>query len=143
MRLMLSMTVSALALAGLAACGQNEASVRNTFRTAAIAGCQQGDANARAQMAQVGLSLDQLCSCAVDRYMQSATLEQLKQNPNTPEATSRLQTATMQCASEMMRQSGAAPGGVPVSNTAPTVPETPPAAPAEPGGAGENGATEE
>lgn len=142
MRLKLSMTVGALALAGLAACGPNEASVRNTFRTAAIAGCQQGDPSARAQMAQAGISVDQLCTCAVDRYMQSATLEQLKQNPNTPEATSRLQTATMQCATELMRQAGgAAPGGAPESNAAPAAPEAP-AAPAEPGAGEENSAAE-
>ena len=79
MRLMLGMTASVLVLTGLAACGQNEASVRSNFRTQALANCQRGaDASQRAQLTQAGINIDQLCTCAIDRYMQSASLDQLK-----------------------------------------------------------------
>lgn len=130
MRLILSLSVGALALTGLSACNrQSDEAVRNTFRTAALAGCQRGDANARAQMAQVGLSLDELCTCAVDRYMASATVEQLKADPNNPEGMQRVQAASLQCAQEMMSRAGTAPGATP--GAAPTTNEAPAAPPSE------------
>ena len=141
MRLILSLSVAALALTGLSACNrQSDDAVRNTFRTAALAGCQRADPNARAQMAQVGMSLDELCSCALDRYLASAPVDQLRQNPPSAEAMQSVQRASMQCAQEMMSRAGgapgAAPGAAPATNEAPAAAEAP--APAETGAAETN-----
>jgi hypothetical protein len=138
MRLILSLSIGALALTGLSACNrQSDEAVRNTFRTAALAGCQRGDSNARAQMASVGLSLDELCTCALDRYLATATVDQLRQNPPSAEAMQRVQAASMQCAQEMMSRAnptpGAAPGAAPTTGEAPAAPPTEAPAPAEGG----------
>jgi hypothetical protein len=142
MRLIWSMTF-ALALAGLAACKPSDESVRNTVRAQALQGCRQGDPAARAQMSQMGLNLDELCTCAIDRYLASAPIEQLRGNPG-PEAQQAVQRASMQCAQEMISRAGATPGAIPgaapATNEAPTAPEIAPAAPAEPGAAEENAA---
>ena len=143
MRLILSLGVGALALAGLSACNRaSDDSVRNTFRTAALAGCQQADPAARAQMQQLGMSLDELCTCALDRYLATAPVDQLRQNPPSPEAMQSVQRASMQCAQEMMSRAGTTPGAAPGAAPAPAAPAgeaaAPAPAPAEEGAADTN-----
>lgn len=147
MRLMLSMTVGVLAFAGLSACGQNEQALRASFRTQAMANCQSGGTPAaRSQLTLMGITPEQLCSCAIDRYMRTASIDQLKQDRNTAMPPG-LNTATMQCASELMRRPapGAAPAATeaaPAIEAAPPA-EAPPAEPEENGVAEEDGAKEE
>ncbi|HTU10639.1 MAG TPA: hypothetical protein VMG08_07030 [Allosphingosinicella sp.] len=132
MRLMLTMATGVLVLTGLAACGQNEQSIRSNFRTQALANCQRGaDASARAQLSQAGINIDQLCTCAIDRYMQQASLDQLKQDANNPDPPA-LRATSIQCASELVRQS--TPAAAPTPGAAP--------APAEPATEGEEGGAE-
>lgn len=144
MRLIMSLGVGALALTSLAACNrQSDDSVRANFRSMALAGCRQGgDPATRAQMSQVGINIDELCTCAIDRYMSSAPIDQLRGNP-TPQALQSVQAASMQCAQEMVSRAGAAPGATPGTppgaNAAPAAPEAP-ALPAEPGAGEENSA---
>jgi hypothetical protein len=118
MRLMLSMAVGVLTLTGLAACGQSEQSLRSSFRSQALANCQRGaDASQRAQLTQVGINIDQLCTCAIDRYMQAASVDQLKADANNPDPPA-LRSASIQCASEIVRQSAPAAAGAAASNAA-------------------------
>ena len=143
MRLILSLSIGALALTGLSACNrQSDESIRNTFRTAALAGCQQADPSARAQMQQLGMSLDELCTCALDRYLATAPIDQLRQNPPSAEAMQSVQRASMQCAQEMMSRAGATPGAAPAAppttNEAPAAPAGEAAAPAGEGAAEAN-----
>jgi hypothetical protein len=133
MRLILSMTLATLALGGLAACKPSDESVRNTVRASALQGCRSGgDPATRAQMTQAGINIDELCTCAIDRYVGSAPIEQLRGNLG-PEAQQAVQRASMQCAQEMMSRAGTTPGAgsgaTPTTNEAPAAPE----APAEPG----------
>jgi len=140
MRILLSMTVGALALAGLAGCGQSEEAYRANLRTQALANCRTGaNANpaAAGQLAQVGLSVDQLCTCAIDRYMRGASYDQLKRGQSNP-APPGLETASQQCVLEHVQRAGGTPSAAPEANAAPAAPE-PPAA----GAAEENGAEEE
>lgn len=147
MRLMLSMTVGALALAGLSACGQNEQALRASFRTQAMENCRAGATPAaRGQLTQLGISADQLCSCAIDRYMRAASIDQLKQDRGT-EMPAGLNAATTQCVTELVRRStpGAAPAAsepAPAAEAPPAI-EAPPTATEEDGAAEENGAKEE
>lgn len=140
MRIMLSMTVGVLALAGLAGCGQSEEAYRANLRTQALANCRTGaNANpaAASQLAQVGLSVEQLCTCAIDRYMRGASYDQLKREQSNPSPRG-LETASQQCVLEHVQRAGGVPGGAPETNAAPAAPEAPaPTAPEE------NGATEE
>ena len=110
MRIMLSMTVGALALAGLAGCGQSEEAYRANLRTQALANCRTGaNANpaAASQLAQIGLSVEQLCTCAIDRYMRGASYDQLKREQSNP-SPAGLESASAQCVTEHMSRAGAA-----------------------------------
>ncbi len=137
MRLMLSMAVAAVALTGLAACGQSEEAYRANLRTQGIANCQRGSNPAVAsQLQQMGLTVEQLCTCAIDRYMRGASYEQLKADQNNPSPPA-LEAATAQCVAERVGQTPA--GAAPASNQPLPSPEAP-AAPAEPAPAEENAA---
>jgi hypothetical protein len=145
MRLILSMTVGVLALSALSACGQNEESIRASYRTQAMANCRAGATPAAVgQLRQMGVNAEQLCSCAIDRYMRATPLDQLKRESSN-EMPPGLTTATTQCVTELMRQ--AAPAVAPTPNEAAPAAEAPPAeappAEEENGAAEENGATEE
>ena len=141
MRLTMSMTVGVLALVGLSACGQNEEAQRATYRTQALANCRAGSTPAaERQLAAAGISAEQLCTCAIDRYMRAASLEQLKRESST-EMPAGLQTTTTQCVSEMVRRP--APGATPGANEAAPAAEAPPAAPEQEGAAEESGPAEE
>ncbi len=145
MRLILGMTVGALALSSLAACGGGEESFRATFRTQALANCRAGaDPSSLRQLSQIGMSADQLCTCAIDRYMRGASIEQLRQDRNS-EMPPALRTATMQCVTEQMRRAGATPGAAATNQAAPGPEAAPaaPAAPAEPVATEENSADQE
>jgi hypothetical protein len=140
MRLMLGMTFGLVALTGLAACGQSEEGLRNAFRTQGTANCKAGaDPATRARLTEIGLSVDELCTCAIDRYLRTATFEQLKQDRSNPSPPA-LERATAQCVADHATRS--ATPGAPVNAATPGA-ETPPAAQAEPDGEEENGATEE
>ncbi len=128
MRLFLSIPLAVTAIVGLGACGQNEQALRNSFRTAALTGCQNGDPASRAQLQQAGIDPNRYCTCAIDRYMQSATLEQIKADSRDPNNSAALRGAAMQCASELLQQSGGAAAGANMS--APAAPAAPPEAPA-------------
>lgn len=134
MRLMLGMTFGLLALTGLAACGQSEEGLRTAFRTQGTANCRAGaDPASRARLSEIGMSVDELCTCAIDRYLRTATFEQLKQDRSNPSPPA-LERATMQCVTEHAARSGAAAA----SNLSAPGAETPPAAPAEPGTAADD-----
>ena len=112
MRLILTMATTALAITGLASCGQSDQQYRNTARTQLLAGCRSGDASARAQMAQAGVDVDRYCTCAIDRFMQSASTDQLKQlsrNPGSMSADQNMQRAAEQCVREQVPNAGATP----------------------------------
>jgi hypothetical protein len=145
MRLIWTMTATALAVTSLAACGQSEQALRTTSREGLLLGCRNGDASDRAAMTQAGVSVDRFCTCAVDRYMQSASVDELRQlsrNPRTmPNGLSR---AAEQCAAEMVHQSAPAAGAPPAGNEAAAEPAAPAEGAAAEGGeaAGENGTAE-
>jgi hypothetical protein len=143
MRLMLGTTIGLLALTGLAACGQSEEGLRTAFRTQGTANCKAGaDPASRARLTEIGMSVDELCTCAIDSYLRTATFEQLKQDRNNP-APPALVRATAQCVTDHAARSGAAP------DTGANAATAAPAAPAEAGateeheGAEGNGAAEE
>jgi len=121
MRLISTIAVATLAVTGLAACGQSDQQFRSTARTQLLAGCSGGDANMRAQMSQAGVDVNRYCTCAVDKYMQSASSEQLKQlsrNPGTASTDQAMQRAAEQCVREQLPNLGATPA-------APTTEATP------------------
>ena len=128
MRLFLSIPLAVTAVVGLGACGQNEQALRNTFRTAALTGCQNGDPAGRAQLQQAGIDVNRYCTCSIDRYMQSATLEQIKADSRDPNSSAALRGAAMQCASELMQQSGAAAAAAGANTSQPAAPAEAPAA---------------
>lgn len=113
MRLMLGMTMGLLSLTGLAACGQSDQQFRTTAREQLLRGCQAGDASMRAQMSQAGVDVDRYCTCAIDRFMQSASSERLKQlsrNPGSAAGDQGMQRAAEQCVREQVPNLGATPG---------------------------------
>ena len=137
MRLISIMTVSLIAIAGLAACGQSEESLRTAFRTQGTANCKAGaDPATRAQLTEMGMSVDELCTCAIDRYLRTASFEQLKQDRNNPAPPALVRT-TAQCVTDHAARSSATPGAP--ANAAGPAAETP----AEAGGEEENTAAEE
>jgi hypothetical protein len=139
MRLMLGMTMGLLTLTGLAACGQNEQALRTTTREGLLLGCKNGDAATRTAMAQSGINVDRFCTCAVDRYMQTASIEELRRLNRTagPNATppAAFTAAAGQCMTEMVSQSTPAAGATPpAANEGAAAPSEAPAegaAPAE------------
>jgi hypothetical protein len=109
MRLILTMATAALAITGLSACGQSEEGFRANLRTQGIANCKTGaNANgaAAAQLSQAGMSVDEFCTCAIDRYMRATPYEQLKQEMNNPSPPG-LTSAGMQCVAERAQRSAA------------------------------------
>lgn len=137
--MILTMATTALVITGLAACGQSDQQFRNTARTQLLAGCQGGDASARAQMTQAGVDVNRYCACAVDRYMQGASSEQLKQlsrNPGSAASDPGMERAAEQCVREQMPANAASNLATEPAHDNATAPE--PAAPAE-GAAAEGG----
>src|SRR5690348_8504951 len=88
--------IGTLALGGLTACGGGDEAFRTNFRTQALANCRGSSTpEVTAQLSSMGVTVEQLCTCAIDRYMRGASLDQLKADRNTavPPA---LRNATMQ-----------------------------------------------
>jgi hypothetical protein len=137
MRLMLSMTAGALALAALSGCGQSEEAFRAELRTRGIANCQSDPTPP--QLTQAGIDGNQLCTCAIDRYMRATPIDQLRreQSVGVPPG---LQTAAQQCMTDMLRR-GTARAAPEANEAAPA--EAPPAAAEEDGAAKENGAAQD
>ena len=145
MRLIWTMTAATLAVTGLAACGQSEQSLRTTSREGLLLGCRNGDASSRAILNQAGVSVDRFCTCAVDRYMQTASIDELKQmSRNTGAMPPGLSRAAEQCMGEMVSQSRPAAGAPPAGNESAAEPAAPAEGAAAEGGeaAGENGTAE-
>lgn len=143
MRMILTIATTALAITGLSACGKSEESFRANLRTQGIANCKAGagaNSAAAAQLSQVGMSVDEYCTCAIDRYIRATSYEQLKSEVNNP-APQGLISAGAQCVAERVPQSagGAAAGAAPNANATSAAPEE--AAPAE-GNTDENAAAE-
>jgi hypothetical protein len=112
MRLIWTVTATALAITSLAACKQSDEQYRATARTQLLQGCQGGDASMRAQMAQAGVDVNRYCTCAIDRFMQSQSSEQLKQlsrNPGSAASDQNMQRAAEQCVREQVPTLGATP----------------------------------
>lgn len=142
MRMILTIATTALAVTGLAACGQSDQQFRNTARTQLLAGCNGGDAATRAQMTAAGVDVSRYCTCAIDKYMQGASSEQLKQlsrNPASASSDAGMQRAAEQCVREQMPAAAANQ-----TQAAPTEPVAPAEGAAAEGGdaGGENGAAE-
>lgn len=137
MRYIRTMAVSMLVLTGLAACGQSEQAQRNTAREAMLLGCRNGDASDRAALNQAGVSVDRFCTCAVDRYLQSATAEQIRQLSANPNNAAGLEATAAQCVTEMVGQSAPAAGAPPAGNEAGATPAAP-AGPAPAAGESDN-----
>lgn len=109
MRLILTVAATALAITGLSACGKSEESFRANLRTQGIANCKtgaNGNSAAAAQLQQVGLTVEEFCTCAIDRYMRATPYEQLKTEVNNPSPPG-LTSAGAQCVSERVQQSAA------------------------------------
>jgi hypothetical protein len=112
MRLIWTAAATVLAITSLAACGQSDQQFRNTARTQLLAGCNSGDAAARAQMTAAGVDVTRYCTCAIDKYMQGASSEQLKQlsrNPGRASSDAGMQRAAEQCVREQLPNAGATP----------------------------------
>ncbi len=93
-----------------------------------LIGCRNAPAAERAAIAQAGVSVDQFCTCAVDRTVRSLTSEQLKQISSNPNDVPGLEAAAAQCMSELMPGAGAAGNEAAGNETAPAAPEAPAAA---------------
>lgn len=111
MRSLFALAAGAVALSSLAACGGGEEAFRNNIRTQALANCRGGsNAEAASQLAAVGMTVDQLCTCAIDRYLRDATIEQIRRDSNN-QLPPALRNATMQCMADHVQRSGGAGSG--------------------------------
>ena len=63
-------------------------------------------------MAQAGVDVNRYCTCAIDRFMRSASTDQLKQlsrNPGSAASDQNMQRAAEQCVREQVPNLGATP----------------------------------
>ena len=144
MRVMLGLTMGLLTLSGLAACGQSEQQLRNTTREGLLLGCRNGDASDRAILNQAGVDINRYCACAADRFIQSASAEQLKQlsrNPGAAAADPGMLRAAEQCMREQMPPTAPTPAAANQSAAEPAAPAE--GAPAEGGAPAEENETEQ
>jgi hypothetical protein len=102
MRLMLSMAVTAVALA---ACGQSEEAFRADYRTKAVSSCVTGARSSpnAAQATAAGINPETLCNCMIDRYMRDTPIDRLKSEANSSTPPPAAQAAAQQCAMEAVR----------------------------------------
>lgn len=140
MRVISSIGLGLVALTGLAACGKSDEAVRNEARTQLTANCpRSATPEITAMLSQSGVTIDQVCSCTIDRYMRTATVAQIKEDSGNA-APARISSASAQCVAELVAtaQSHAA---APANGTAPAAAEAGPAEAApEAGGDTENAA---
>jgi hypothetical protein len=132
MRMISSIGLGLVALAGLAACGKSDDAVRTEARTRLAANCpRSATPDVTAMLAQAGVTIDQVCSCTVDRYMRSVTVAQIREDSASP-APARISAASAQCMTELTaatQSNAAAPANAAAGE---------PAAPAEAGAAEEH-----
>lgn len=140
MRTILSLGFGLVALAGLAACGKSDEAVRSEARTRLTANCpRSATPEVTAMLAHDGVTIDQVCSCAIDRYMGSATVAQIKEDSANP-TPARVSAASQQCVTELIA-AAQSHGTASLNETAPVANEAGPAdAPAEAAGEGDNAA---
>lgn len=126
MRILLGMTLGAVAITGLGACGQSEEAFRASYRTEALRSCTAGaNSTNTAPLTQLGITVQALCECAIDRYMQATPVDQLRREMNATEMPAGVRNATIQCTTQLMRpQGGAATPALP-STEAPAAPAAP------------------
>lgn len=140
MRAISTIGLGLVALVGLAACGKSDEAVRSEARTRLTANCpRSATPEVTAMLAQEGVTIDQVCSCAIDRYMRTATVAQIKEDANVA-APARISAASTQCVSELVT-AAAANRPAPANEGAAAAAEAPPAeAPAEAEGEADNAA---
>lgn len=98
MRLIL---VAALCSAALSGCGESEAAFRDAYRTRAVESCADGARSAGAS-APPGVDFQRMCECSVHRYMQSRSLDQLRQEEDQTTTPPEARAALQQCLMEQM-----------------------------------------
>lgn len=135
MRIISSIGLGLVALAGLAACGKSDEAVRAEARTRLTANCpRSATPDVTAMLTQEGVTIDQVCSCTIDRYMRTATVAQIKEDSGVA-APARISAASTQCVTELVTAAQA--NRAPAENSG--APATTEAAPAEePAEAGED-----
>jgi hypothetical protein len=130
MRIISSIGLGFVMLAGLAACGKSDDAIRTQARTQLAANCPRAATpDVTARLAQEGVTIDQVCTCAVDRYLQGATVAQIREDSASP-APPRISAVTAQCVTELVTAAHAN-SVQPANEAAP--------APAEPAAANEAG----
>lgn len=138
MRTILSVGLGLVALAGLAACGKSDEAVRTEARTRLAANCpRSATPDVTAMLAHDGVTIHQVCSCTIDRYMNSTTVAQIKEDSASP-TPARISAASAQCVTELVA-AAQSHGAAPANEAAPAATEAGPAdAPAETAGEAEN-----
>lgn len=133
MRKISAIGLGLVVLAGLAACGKSDEAVRAEARTRLTANCpRSATPDVTAMLAQGGVTVDQVCSCTIDRYLRTATVAQIKEDANVA-APARISAASQQCVTELVT-AAQANQSAPANEAAAATNEAPPAeAPAETG----------
>jgi len=123
MRTIFSIGLGLVAVTGLAACGKTDEAVRTEARTRLATNCPRAATpEITAMLTQAGVTMDQVCSCTVDRYMRSVTVAQITEDSASP-APARISAASAQCASELVA-AAQSHGPAPATETAPAANET-------------------
>ena len=99
MRIFQTMMLGAVALGGLAACGQSDEAFRASYRTKALASCNRGGQTAPNPG---NVDVNRLCTCVVDGYMRSTPTDRLRAEGDQSTPPAAAQQAMMQCAQELM-----------------------------------------
>jgi len=99
MRLIL-VTTAALAATTLAGCGQSEAAFREEYRASAITACTNGAQSAGGALA--GMDFERMCTCSIDRYMESKSVAELRTEQQASAVPPEAQAALQQCVAEQM-----------------------------------------
>jgi len=123
MRTIFSIGLGLCALAGLAACGKSDEAVRTEARTRLTANCpRSATPDVTAVLTQAGVTIDQVCSCTIDRYMGSVTVAQITEDSASP-TPSRISAASAQCVTELVA-AAQSHGSTPANEAAPAANET-------------------
>ena len=124
-----SIGLGLVALAGLAACGKSDDAIRTEARTRLTANCpRSATPDVTAMLAQEGVTIAQVCTCSIDRYLRSATVAQITED-SAVATPPRVSAASTQCMTELVtaaqanrtaQSNGAAPpsDGAPVAHEA-------------------------
>lgn len=83
---------------------QSEAAFRAHYRATALAACRDGASSTDiTPLTAVGIGVDQLCICVIDRYLAQASLAELRRDIGRRDMPAAAREATAQCVTEMMR----------------------------------------